>query len=63
MLVLASAFAVAQPPSAFRDKTSGPASQVSPADLSNVGIDQRLDQQVPLDLEFKDETGKTVQAG
>jgi protein SCO1 len=63
MLVLASAFAVAQPPSAFRDKTSGPASQVSPADLSNVGIDQRLDQQVPLDLEFKDETGKTVQLG
>jgi len=60
MLVLASAFAVAQPPSAFRDKTSGPASQVSPADLSNVGIDQRLDQQVPLDLEFKDETGKTM---
>ena len=63
MLVLASAFAVAQPPSAFRDKTSGPASQVSPADLSNVGIDQRLDQQVPLDLEFKDETGKTVKLG
>ena len=38
-------------------------SQVSPADLSNVGIDQRLDQQMPLDLQFKDETGKTVQLG
>ena len=31
--------------------------------LKNVGIDQRLDQQVPLDLEFKDETGKTVKLG
>lgn len=37
-----------------------PSSQVNPADLANVGIDQRLDQQLPLHLEFKDETGKTV---
>ncbi len=56
--------AVAQPPSSFREKSTGDSSsQVSPADLSNVGIDQRLDQQVPLDLEFKDETGKTVKLG
>ena len=34
-----------------------------PADLSNIGIEQRLDQQVPLDLQFKDEAGKTVQLG
>src|SRR5665811_1067905 len=57
------AFAVAQPPSSFQDKTSSSASQVSPADLSNIGIEQRLDQQVPLDLQFKNETGKTVQLG
>jgi len=63
ILLAASALAIAQPPSAFQDKTTQPASQMSPADLSNVGIDQRLDQPVPLDLQFKDETGKTVKLG
>ncbi len=28
-----------------------------------MGIDQKLNQQVPLDLEFRDETGKTVRLG
>ncbi len=54
---------LAQAPSSFQDKETQPASQVNPADLSNVGIDQRLNQQVPLDLQFKDETGKTVKLG
>ena len=62
-MAVASVFAAAQPPSAFLDKSSQPASQVAPADLANVGIDQRLDQQLPLDLTFKDETGKTVRLG
>ena len=31
-----------------------------PAALKNVGIDQRLDQQIPLDLKFKDEAGNEV---
>jgi protein SCO1/2 len=31
--------------------------------LSRVGIDQKLDSQLPLGLEFKDETGKTVKLG
>lgn len=34
---------------------------VEPAQLRDVGIDQRLNEQVPLDLTFRDETGKTVQ--
>lgn len=34
---------------------------VRPDLLKDVGIDQKLDQQVPLDLTFRDETGKTVQ--
>jgi protein SCO1/2 len=34
---------------------------VRPALLKDVGIDQKLNQQVPLDLTFRDETGKTVQ--
>ncbi len=63
LALLAATAAFAQAPSSFQDKTTQPASQVNPADLSNVGIDQRLNQQVPLDLEFKDETGKTVKLG
>jgi len=34
-----------------------------PAILRDVGFDQRLNQQVPLDLEFKDEAGQTVRLG
>src|SRR5215471_10552237 len=58
--LLTATCAVAQPPSAFQDRNAGTASQVNPADLQNIGIDQRLDQQIPLNLEFKDETGRTV---
>ena len=32
-----------------------------PKILRDVGIDQRLSEQVPLDLTFRDETGKSVQ--
>ena len=63
MLVATCSFAIAQPPSAFQDKSMRPSAQVSPADLSNVGVEQRLNQPVPLDLQFKDETGKTVKLG
>ena len=35
--------------------------KVPPPLLRNVGIDQRLNEQVPLNLTFRDETGKTVQ--
>ena len=31
--------------------------------LRNVGIDQKLDAQLPLDLTFRDETGRTVELG
>src|SRR5438477_11059333 len=31
-----------------------------PNGLAGVGIDQKLDQQIPLDLNFKDEFGRTV---
>jgi protein SCO1/2 len=62
-LVLTGAIAMAQPPSAFMRDASKPSAQVSPDALKNVGIDQRLDQQVPLDLQFKDEAGKTVKLG
>lgn len=34
-----------------------------PQALRDVGFDQRLDEQVPPDLQFRDETGRTVQLG
>ena len=36
---------------------------VAPPGLEGVGIDQRLNEQVPLELTFKDEQGKTVKLG
>ncbi len=41
---------------------SAPANTRPPL-LENVGIEQRLDAQVPADLMFRDETGKTVKLG
>jgi len=38
-------------------------SDVRPAELREVGIDQRLNQQVPLDLPFRNEAGETVTFG
>ena len=39
----------------------GQAPNVKPSILDTVGIDQRLNQQIPLDLTFMDESGKPVQ--
>ena len=61
--LLAGMVAFAQPPSSFMRGATQSASQVSPVDLKDIGIDQKLDQLVPLDLTFKDETGKTVRLG
>ena len=40
-----------------------PPANVRPPRLENVGIEQRLDAQVPPDLRFRDETGQTVRLG
>ena len=40
-----------------------PPANVRPPGLKNVGIEQHLDEQIPPDLSFRDETGKTVQLG
>jgi protein SCO1/2 len=40
-----------------------PPANVRPPKLENVGIEQHLDAQVPPDLAFRDETGKTVKLG
>jgi protein SCO1/2 len=41
----------------------GEPSSAKPGILSKIGIDQRLNHQVPLDLPFVDETGKSVRLG
>src|SRR5919108_2116018 len=41
----------------------GIAASEKPGILDKVGIDQRLDRQVPLDLPFRDETGRDVRLG
>jgi protein SCO1/2 len=62
-LTLFATFAVAQAPSSFQERSAGTASQVAPPELKDIGIDQRLNQQIPLDLQFKDEAGNTVKLG
>jgi protein SCO1 len=44
------------------DPLSPPAS-ARPPELKHVGIEQRLNQQIPLSLEFRDEAGNQVQLG
>lgn len=42
---------------------AGLLAQDKPAILSHIGIDQKLNQQIPLDLSFQDEDGRTVTLG
>jgi protein SCO1 len=52
--------APAQPSYSLQDSSLRPA---LPAGLLGVGIDQKLDQQLPLNLTFRDEAGRDVQLG
>jgi protein SCO1 len=65
MAVLAVAWAFAMQPQPARAQLSDPMQSVGvrPDLLKNVGIDQKLGLQVPLDLAFREETGRTVQLG
>ena len=51
-----------QPTNFFREPVGRPSTAMDPQ-LQGVGIDQRLNAQLPLDLEFKDEQGQTVKLG
>ena len=62
LAALSSLTALAQVAS-YGDKQTGPANDKPPALLDKVGISQRLNAQLPLNLTFTDETGKTVQLG
>jgi protein SCO1/2 len=48
---------------AQRGQTSLTYDNVKPAALNDIGIDQKLDTQIPLDLVFKDEDGNSVRLG
>ncbi len=66
--ILAVAFmAMLMSPSALgQGMTQGmmsPPANVRPPGLTNVGIEQHLDEQIPPDLTFRDETGKPVRLG
>ena len=54
-----------RPPCARRGsrREPGDPATAKPGLLKQIGIDQRLQQQVPLDLAFKDETGRDVRLG
>jgi protein SCO1/2 len=54
------AFALCLSPLAFSLGASAQPAGVRPPVLKDVGIDQLLNNQVPLDLEFRDESGRTV---
>ena len=67
LLVVTSAFAQKPPgPSSplygARPETGNPSTGLPPA-LQDVRIDQKLDQQLPLDLVFRDESGQQVKLG
>jgi len=66
--LLVFAFCLAPPQAAQNWESSGPPKQQPAASgkpklLENVSIDQRLNEQVPLDLTFRDEAGNTVKLG
>ena len=58
-IALLSTFASAQ----MNNGVMSPPANTRPPRLENVGIEQHLDAQVPPDLTFRDDTGKTVKLG
>ena len=44
----------------FKDRQDSPAASVLPPGLRDVGLDQRLNEQVPLNLSFRDDAGRKI---
>src|ERR1700685_2632069 len=63
--LLAAAIALALLPLSTHAQLQGPVQDIGvrPSLLKEVGIDQKLNQSIPLDLVFRDEHGKSVQLG
>ena len=62
-VLLASVVVSAQGEAPGLRPAQGPPSSQMPEPLQKVAFEQRLDQQLPLELPFKDETGKAVRLG
>jgi len=62
-IVLSAAIPASAQVSSYGDKRAGTTSDNPPAILNGVGIDQRLNQQLPLNLTFTDDAGKQVTLG
>jgi protein SCO1/2 len=62
-VVLALAMLVSSALAQMNNGIMAPPANTRPPRLENVGIEQRLDAQVPPDLTFRDETGETVKLG
>ena len=62
-LVVASLCAAANAQNMNSGGILAPPATVKPPGLKNVGIAQNLNEQIPLDLAFRDETGKSVRLG
>jgi protein SCO1/2 len=62
---IAAVIVLASLPSSARAQLQGPIQDlgVRPDLLKDVGIDQKLDQSIPLDLAFRDEHGNSIQLG
>jgi protein SCO1/2 len=63
--LIAAAIALALLPASTPAQLQGPVQDIGvrPSLLKEVGIDQKLNQSIPLDLEFRDEHGKPVRLG
>ena len=57
-MLLVAVSAAAQPTRSFRDKQADITAAVLPPGLRDVGLDQKLNAQAPLYLEFRDEDGQ-----
>jgi len=63
LLLLVATFALFAAPASAHDTSVNTPSTLAPPDLYDVGVDEHLDAQVPLDTEFLDSTGKAVRFG
>ncbi|MBA3916403.1 MAG: SCO family protein, partial [Acidobacteriales bacterium] len=63
VLLMLSAAGWAQGMGAEPPAMTNPPANMRPPGLAHVAIEQHLDEQIPPDLEFRDETGKTVRLG
>jgi protein SCO1/2 len=57
LVISAGALATAQ---TYKDRQTAVAASVLPPALRNIGVDQKLNEQIPLDSSFRDESGREV---